>query len=176
VGGQPLDDGAVALRAWRADDADVIVACIDGDPEISRWLDQVPQPYTRENALEYIRGLGEEAFAIIDSATQEVVGSVGVGFNADGDVGEVGYWLRADARGRGLATRAVALVCRWAFAREGVARLQLRADVENAPSRRVAEKAGFREEGVLRSAQWNPRLGRRVNWVMYSLLPGELDG
>jgi RimJ/RimL family protein N-acetyltransferase len=38
----------------------------------------------------------------------------------------------------------------------------------------VAEKAGFRLEGVLRSAYWNPRLARRVDWAMYSLLPGEL--
>ena len=45
-----LDDGIVALRPWRTDDAEAIVACIDGDPEISRWLDVVPQPYTLEDA------------------------------------------------------------------------------------------------------------------------------
>jgi RimJ/RimL family protein N-acetyltransferase len=52
--------------------------------------------------------------------------------------------------------------------------VQLRADVENVSSRRVAEKAGFAEEGVLREAHWSPRLGRRQSWVMYSVLPGEL--
>jgi RimJ/RimL family protein N-acetyltransferase len=172
--GITLDDRVVALRPWRADDAEAIVACIDGDPEISRWLDVVPQPYTLEDARAYIGGLGEQAFAITDSATRGVVGSIGVRWNETGDVGEIGYWLRAEARGGGLMTRALVLVSRWALARDGTARLQLRADVENVPSRRVAEKAGYTLDGVLRSAHWNARIGRRQDWALYSLLPGEL--
>ena len=58
----------------------------------------------------------------------EVLGSVGVRFNETGDVGEIGYWLRSSARGRGAMSRAVRLVSQWAF-RQGAARLQLRADV-----------------------------------------------
>ena len=46
--------------------------------------------------------------------------------------------------------------------------------LENVPSRRVAEQAGFTLEGVLRSAHWNARLGRRQDWAMYSLLRDEL--
>ena len=53
--------------------------------------------------------------------------------------------------------------------------VQLRADPENHASCRVAEKAGFTLEGVLRSAHWNARLGRRQDWALYSLLPGELE-
>jgi RimJ/RimL family protein N-acetyltransferase len=53
-------------------------------------------------------------------------------------------------------------------------RLQLRADEQNPASRRVAEKAGFTQEGILRSSRFNPRLGRRIDFVMYSLLRGEL--
>ena len=169
--GITLDDRVVALRPWRADDADAIVACINGDPEISRWLDVVPQPYTLEDARAYIGGLGEQAFAITNSETRVVLGSIGVRWNETGDVGEIGYWLRAEARGGGVMTRALALVSGWALARDGTARLQLHADVENVPSRRVAEKVGYTLEGVLRAAHWNPRLGRRQDWVMYSLLP-----
>jgi RimJ/RimL family protein N-acetyltransferase len=57
----------------------------------------------------------------------------------------------------------------------GCERLQLRADERNVPSQRVAEKAGFTREGVLRSAHFNARLDRRVDFVMFSLLPSELD-
>jgi RimJ/RimL family protein N-acetyltransferase len=166
-------DGVVTLRAWERDDADVLVDSLDGDPEIARWLDQVPQPYRRSDALAYIGGLGESAFAITDAQTGEVLGSIGVRFSETGDVGEIGYWLRASARGRGAMARAVRLVSYWAF-RHGAVRLQLRADVENIASRRVAESVGFQLEGVLRSAHWNARLGRRQDWAMYSLLPGEL--
>jgi RimJ/RimL family protein N-acetyltransferase len=83
--------------------------------------------------------------------------------------------MRRDARGRGLTTRALHLISRWAFDELGCARLQLRADLLNLPSQRVAEKAGFTREGVLRSVHFNPRQNRRVDFVMFSLLPGELE-
>jgi len=172
--GEVLTDRVVALRPWRRRDAAELVSCIDGDPEIAVWLDQVPQPYRMADALAYIGGIGESAFAITEASSGRVVGSIGVRFNDEGDIGELGYWVRADARGRGFTTRAVVLACRWAFARDGVARLQLRADVDNVGSRRVAEKVGFTLEGVLRSAHWNSRLGRRQHHALYSLLPGEL--
>jgi RimJ/RimL family protein N-acetyltransferase len=53
-------------------------------------------------------------------------------------------------------------------------RLQLRADEQNAASRKVAENAGFTQEGILRSSHFNPRLNRRVDFVMYSLLRDEI--
>ena len=167
-------DGLVTLRAWRREDSEALVECLDGDPEITIWLDQVPQPYTRADALAYIGGIGESTFAVTDAETGRILGSIGVRFSETGDVGEIGYWLRSDARGRGVMTRALVLAARWALGDGGAARVQLRADVENVASRRVAEKAGFQLEGVLRSAHWNARLGRRQDWAMYSLLPGDL--
>jgi RimJ/RimL family protein N-acetyltransferase len=170
-----LGDGVITLRPWRNDDAQTLVEALDGDPEIAVWLDQVPQPYTLEDARAYLAGGGnreEEAFAITDAASGRVLGSIGVGVVSDG-VSEIGYWMRADARGKGLTTRALVLASRWALERRGAARVQLRADPENAASCRVAEKAGFTLEGVLRSAHWNERLGRRQDHAMYSLLPGK---
>jgi RimJ/RimL family protein N-acetyltransferase len=155
-------------------DAAAIVEGINGDPEIAKWLDQVPQPYTLEDAHAYIAGLGEEAFAVTDVASGRVLGSIGIRRSED-DVGEIGYWIRGEARGRGTTTRAVTLLARWALTEGGLARLQLRADVENVASLRVAEKAGFKLEGVLRSARWNARLERRVDWALYSLLPEDLS-
>ena len=174
---EALSDGVVTLRPWTEADAPEIASALDGDPEISRWLDLIPQPYTIEDALAYVRGETgnerESRFALTEAASGRVVGSIGATWNEAGDVAEVGYWLRADARGRGAATGAVRLLVRWVLA-EGAARVQLRADIENTASRRVAEKAGFHLEGVLRSASWSPRLERRLDWAMYSLLPGEL--
>jgi RimJ/RimL family protein N-acetyltransferase len=168
-----LSDEAVTLRPWRVEDAPAIVECVDGDPEISSWLDLIPQPYGLEDALAYVRGLGEEAFAITEDG--RVLGSIGVRWNESRDVGEVGYWLRADARGRGIATRALVLVSAWALGLDGVGRLQLRAATDNDASRRVAEKAGYRLEGILPSAHWSRRQRRRLDWAMYSMLPGEIS-
>jgi RimJ/RimL family protein N-acetyltransferase len=72
-------------------------------------------------------------------------------------------------------TRALKLISRRAIEVDGAARLQLRADPLNVASCRVAEKAGFTREGLLRSVYWNARLGRRQDHVLFSLLPGELD-
>lgn len=167
------NDGIVALRPWSQADVDEMVACLDGDEEISRWLDQIPQPYTAADALAFLSRSGETTFAVVDAERGGVLGGIGLTWNEANDVAEIGYWARREARGRGVTTRALVLASVVAVER-GAARVQLRADVENVASRRVAEKAGFTAEGVLREAHWNARLGRRQSWVMYSVLPGEL--
>jgi RimJ/RimL family protein N-acetyltransferase len=178
----PLADEAVALRPWRADDAPVVAAALDGDPEITRWLDQIPQPYGLDQANAYLaacrRGWEEGAgasFAVLDTADGRVLGSLGIRLaDLPDGVAEAGYWVAREARSRGVATRALRLAAEWILGHEGIERLQLRADALNLPSQRVAEKAGFRREGVLRSMHYNSRLGRRIDFVMFSLLPDEL--
>jgi RimJ/RimL family protein N-acetyltransferase len=176
----PLADGVVTLRPWGEEgDVEAIVAACN-DPQIATFLDRViPSPYTADDARAYLDltrdgwNAGTIAnFAIVEDGRP--VGSIGVRWFDGFDLGsaEVGYWVAAEARGRGICTRALRLVAPWALQR--AERLQLRADVDNGPSNRVAEKAGFTREGVLRSSRYNSRLGRRVDFAMYSLLPGEL--
>ncbi len=74
-----------------------------------------------------------------------------------------------------MTTRALRLVALWGFDALGLERIQVRAEAENAASCRVAENAGFRREGVIRSSRYNPRLGRRMDFVLYSALPGEIQ-
>jgi RimJ/RimL family protein N-acetyltransferase len=80
--------------------------------------------------------------------------------------------MKREARGRGVATRALVLVARWALGEKRLGRFQLRADVENVASQRVAEKAGFVREGVLRSSLEHK--GERRDVIMYSLVPEDL--
>jgi len=94
--------------------------------------------------------------------------------NPEHGVAEIGYWTRADARGRGVATRTVRLLAEWVLGDLGGERLELQADTRNVASIRVAEKAGFTKEGVIRSARTNARDGRRVDHALFSLLRSEL--
>jgi RimJ/RimL family protein N-acetyltransferase len=178
----PLSDGVITLRPWVERDVPAIAeAC--RDEEIAWWLDQVPQPYGEADARTYVamtrRGWKDgthAAFAVTDSGAGEVVGSVGLHWlDPENGVAEVGYWVRREARGRGVATSATRLATQWALTTCGMKRVQLRADRQNVASQRVAESAGFRREGVLRSVRFNARQGRRVDFVLYSLLADELD-
>jgi RimJ/RimL family protein N-acetyltransferase len=63
--------------------------------------------------------------------------------------GEIGYWVAAEARGRGVATRAVRMLADWAREELGLTKLEVLPHKDNLPSRRVAEKAGFMDTGEL---------------------------
>jgi [ribosomal protein S5]-alanine N-acetyltransferase len=114
---------------------------------------------------------GEAAtFAVCDDADSclgHVFVNLGVSRRAT-----VGYWLLPEARGKGLATRALALVSRWALTNLDLDRLGLLTEVSNSPSQGVAERVGFHREGVLRS--WEEIDERRVDYVSFSLLPSDL--
>jgi RimJ/RimL family protein N-acetyltransferase len=176
----PLTDGVVTLRPWGEDgDVEVITAACN-DPAIATFLDQIPSPYTADDAREYIeltRVAWDEGTMTNFAMTMDgrAVGSIGVRwYEPEQGNAEVGYWVAPDARGLGVCTSALRLVARWVFEQPGMERLQLRADEANEPSNRVAQKAGFQREGVLRSSRYNARLGRRVDFVLYSLLRREI--
>jgi RimJ/RimL family protein N-acetyltransferase len=147
-----LGDDEIALRPPVPGDVDAITEACQ-DPEIPRWT-RVPSPYTRAHAVEFVERSartweqGTDApFVIVDADTGALLGAIGVHrFGGEDDGPEVGYWLEREARGRGVATRALRLVADWACRELGV-RLLLQADVRNAASRRVAEKARFQFVG-----------------------------
>jgi RimJ/RimL family protein N-acetyltransferase len=163
----------LVLRPWTEDDVPTITAACQ-DPEIQRWIPAIPRPYTEQDALRFIRGEFRanpgHQFAVTENGT--VVGAIGMAVNENRN-GHIGYWCAQESRGRGITTRALRAICRWGFDELALQRLELITDPDNVASQRVAEKVGFRREGVLRSHLLHPD-GRRRDSVMFSLLPGEL--
>ncbi len=75
------------------------------------------------------------------------------------------------ARGRGIATWALRELTTWALAELGSLRLELLISTDNEASRVVAQRAGYRCEGVLRSV--HVRDGLRADTEIWSRLPGD---
>lgn len=92
-------------------------------------------------------------WAVANSETNALLGTISLKAMdlRDGQAG-VAYWTMPNARGKTVAPRAAAAVTGWAFDELGFHRLQLTHSVDNAPSCRVAVKAGFPLEGTKRSA------------------------
>ena len=158
-------DGVVLRLRDDGDASWITEAC--NDPDIAHFIVGMPPPRRWESAT-------DAEFVIADAARAEPLGLISLRVaERDPGLASVGYWLRPEARGRGAATVAVQLIARWAFDKLGVQRLELTTAPENLASHRVAERAGFTREGVLRGLQATKNGGRR-DTVMFSLLPADL--
>ena len=125
------------------------------DPELQRYT-RVPVPYTRMDA-EMFTGMYTAGAALTPvmclwaiRADGEFVGTIELRFDS-GPSAELGYWLGAPHRGRGIMTEAVGLVAEYAFDREGLALERLRWDAVagNRASGIVARRNGFTFTGEL---------------------------
>jgi RimJ/RimL family protein N-acetyltransferase len=167
----PLGNGDLVLRAWRPQDVPAIVSACQ-DPEIPKWT-LVPSPYSEDDARLWLaaqaaarRGGRRVELAIVDR-TDRLMGSIAVARSADGRAGEVGYWVAAEARRRGVATRAVQLLAGWAFSDLALERIELLAEPGNLASQRVAEAAGFTRERLLPAHR--EQKGRMRDFYLYAL-------
>ena len=142
--------GVLTLRPPRREDAEALVAACQ-DPEIPRWT-SVPSPYTHDHAITYIEREDPRVLPFLGFEDGRLVGSFSLlELDLDAHYAEVGYWVAKEARGRGVATRAVEQLKATAV-ELGLTRLELLAHKDNAGSRGVARKCGFHDTGELRPA------------------------
>ncbi|WP_329033423.1 GNAT family N-acetyltransferase [Streptomyces sp. NBC_01725] len=143
----PAGHPALGLRPWRDSDIEPLIG-IYRDPLLRKW--------TRlhvTGAEDGARWMAVQSdgwrtgqrlsFAVLEG--DRLVGNVAVKRGAvPGECAEVGYWTAVEARGRGIASRAVAALTDWAFdTLDGLTRLELLHQIDNTASCRVAEKTGY---------------------------------
>jgi RimJ/RimL family protein N-acetyltransferase len=172
-----LTTDRLVLRTVDARHTDAVYAAVQ-DPDIQRWT-TIPVPYLHEHALSFTRQVVPDGWADGSMFTwglflpggEDLVGMLSITMRSLGTA-EIGFWGTKRHRGNGYLTEAARAASHWAFLQACVDRVEWRAEVGNAPSRALAERAGFTIEGTLRSAITNKGV-RRDCWVG-SLLPSDL--
>jgi RimJ/RimL family protein N-acetyltransferase len=166
----------LVLRPMRSADVDAVLRASQ-DPETQRWIGALPVPYTRENAREFVEvtavrdradGLGLPSAV---EAGGELVGTAGASLRPGRLGPEIGYSIAPWARRRGYAAEAARALADWAL-RLGAPRVHLYTDVGNTASQAVARRAGFTQEGVVRSCL-EYRDGTRADALLFGRLAGE---
>lgn len=83
----------------------------------------------------------------------------------------IGYWIGEQYQGKGLVTKACARVLDYSFERIGLHRIEIRCATENLRSRAIPIRLGFKEEGLIRQAEW--LYDHYVDHVIYGILESE---
>ena len=175
----PLTDDVVILRPWELKDLPVLeeASC----DEYVSLVEQLPVPFDARRGQDWIArkhatfsgGDGCE-LAIAERESGDAIGGIGFVFRHVPGTAEAGYWIVERRRRQGFASCALEIFSRWALTSGGgVVRMQATVEPWNLASQRVLAKAGFLQEGRLRSyASWR---GRREDVFMYSLLAEDLE-
>jgi ribosomal-protein-serine acetyltransferase len=168
-----LGDGR-ALRGLEDDDAEELFALIDANrAHLAAWMPFVGQTRGVVDSLAFIRAAhrqqaenrGMQLAVLSEERIIGVAGFHAIDWNRRQT--SIGYWLAADQQGSGTMTLTVAALLDHAFNVWKLARVEIRAGVLNARSRAIPQRLGFREEGVLPSAE---RIGTRViDHVIYAM-------
>ncbi len=149
----------IRVRPYVEGDIEPLVAAVHASlNELRPWLPWAHANYDRADAQAWVEGRAvawenDEAysFAIVHTETERFLGGVGINrIDWPSRVGNLGYWVRTDATGQGVATTAARLAAGIGIEELGLRRIELLVPVGNTASRRVAEKIGAVQEGLLR--------------------------
>jgi 8-oxo-dGTP diphosphatase len=152
----PLATERLRLRPLESADAEALHRLVN-DWEVSRTLSQVPFPYPRELADEWIESTRRElvdgtaihlAITGQEGAEEMLVGVVGLRLTPKTRSGRLGYWIGRRFWGHGVATEAAGRLARWALANLDLERLQASVAEDNPASSTVLRRIGFRETGT----------------------------
>jgi len=154
-----LSDERLIVRTYHERDVPLLFEAVrESIPEVSPWLGWCHENYSIEESRDFIqsraaKSQGDEwySFGVFDRQNGRYLGGVGLNFiNRVHQFGNLGYWVRTSATGKGIASSASRLVAQFGFAEMGLRRIEIVAAVSNVASQRVAEKIGAVRECVMR--------------------------
>jgi ribosomal-protein-serine acetyltransferase len=154
-------DADIVLRPLRLDDAEVVFALTEANRTYLReWLPWLDGVRSAADTAEFIRTSERRTaeghgFSFAIWYRRSIAGTIGHHFiDRNSRTTQIGYWVAAALQGRGITTRASAGIIDVSFTALDLNRVELRCATGNVRSCRIAERLGFRHEGVLREAEW----------------------
>lgn len=177
-----LQYGRISLRPPAESDVQKIFEACQ-DPLIPRFT-TVPAEYTLAHALDYVQRVPaslelhcEFPFIIEFGAGDEKVFSGVISFHTislENSRAEVGYWIDAPMRGKGIGTIATKIITNYGFRTMGFRRIEAAVDIDNTASQKLLISAGYSKEGVL--AQRVTRSdGTQIDMVELAALADQWD-
>ncbi|HEY7259818.1 MAG TPA: GNAT family N-acetyltransferase [Gaiellales bacterium] len=142
----------LVIRCWDPRDAPLLKEAIDSSLDHLRpwmpWARHEPQTLAEKvELLREFRGqfdLGSDTvYAIFDASEERVLGGTGLHPRIGPDGLEIGYWIRADSVGRGIATESTAALTRVAFEVADVGRVEIHCAAQNEASAAIPRKLGY---------------------------------
>jgi len=146
--------GGERLRPFELDDLDQLVEVINAELDHLRpWMPWAQEPATAEAELEFLNGSARNwsagtdfVYAIVDGGAMprpRILGALGLHNRRGPGALEIGYWLRASAQGRGLATAGSRLLAEVAASYDEVDEVVICCDEANVRSAAVPRRLGF---------------------------------
>jgi 8-oxo-dGTP diphosphatase len=140
----------------RAQDAEAMHRLVN-DWEVTRTLAEIPYPYPRDLADEWIASTAAQltdgtgyhlAITGAEGKKETLVGIVGLRVDTARRTGRLGYWVGRAYWGHGVATEAAKRLTSWGFANLPLDQIVAEVTEGNEASRTVLRRIGFREAGV----------------------------
>jgi RimJ/RimL family protein N-acetyltransferase len=181
-----IETERLVLRCLEPDDAPLLKEAVDASIEhLLPWMPWARfEPQSIDEKIELLRlfrGQFDQdenyVFGVFDADESRLLG--GSGLHPRGGPGalEVGYWVRADAIGQGIASEVTAVLTRVGFEHCGLRRVDVQVDPANERSLRIPRRLGFTEDGTLRG-RLEPKedSGEWRDSVLFTMLESELAG
>jgi RimJ/RimL family protein N-acetyltransferase len=180
-----IETDRLLLRCWDPADAPLLEDAITASlPELRQWMPWVQEePLPIDRRIELLRGFrarfdtGEESvYGIFTPDGTRVLGGAGLHPHIGPGALEIGYWIRTDATGRGLAGEAAAVLTAAGLRICGVDRMEIHVDPDNRRSARIPARLGYAEEARLRRRLAPVAPGRApTDALVFVMFADELD-
>jgi RimJ/RimL family protein N-acetyltransferase len=181
-----IETERLVIRCYDPHDARLLKEAVDASIEHLRpWMPWIRfEPQTLDEKVELLRRFRGQfdlasnfAFGIFDREETKLLGGSGLHERGGEESREIGYWVAADAIGRGIATEVTAVLTRVGLELCGLERIDIQVEPANERSLAIPRKLGFTQEGVLRRRlEAGEEGGPRRDSVLFTMVKEELPG